>query len=132
MLVMPYQTVNSIVKRYNTSGKVLLQSRGGDRRSKLSLDIKEAILAWVDDEPILKLKDLRIKVIETYEIDVSISTIDRCLRQFHYTLKRITLVPERRNSQSTIEARADYECQYRTLEADNEDKNFVFLDEVGF
>ncbi|ORD98995.1 hypothetical protein A0H76_1579 [Hepatospora eriocheir] len=45
MLVMPFQTINSIVKHYNTSGKVLLQSRGGERCSKLNLDIKEPILS---------------------------------------------------------------------------------------
>ncbi|TBU12830.1 hypothetical protein CWI38_0610p0020 [Hamiltosporidium tvaerminnensis] len=38
-------------------------------------------------------------------------------------LKRVTSVPERRNSPSTID--------FRELEVDNDDKNFVFLDEVG-
>ncbi|TBU11052.1 DDE-like endonuclease, partial [Hamiltosporidium tvaerminnensis] len=49
-----------------------------------------------------------------------------------YTLKRVTLVPERRNTLSTIELRTNYATSFRELEVDNDDKNFVFLDEVGF
>ncbi|ORD95716.1 hypothetical protein HERIO_2274 [Hepatospora eriocheir] len=110
---------------------MLLQSRGGDRRSKLSLVIKKQFLSgWMMNR--IRLKDLRIKVIETYNIDVSISTIDRCFRQFRYTIKQITLFLEHRNSQSTIEIRTYYECEYRTLEAENEDKSSVFLNNVGF
>ncbi|TBU19960.1 DDE-like endonuclease [Hamiltosporidium tvaerminnensis] len=68
----------------------------------------------------------------TFNIDVSTSTIDRALREFHYTLKRVTLVTERRNTLSTIELRTNYATSFREFEVDNDDKNFVCLDKVGF
>ena len=61
-----------------------------------------------------------------------LSTINRALSQFHYTLKRVKLVPERRNYHRTIAHRTAYATSYRALEVDNDDKAFVFLDEVGF
>jgi hypothetical protein len=42
------------------------------------------------------------------------------------------LVPERRNYPSTIELRTSYATVYREFEIENDDKNFVFIDEVGF
>ncbi|TBU11953.1 DDE-like endonuclease [Hamiltosporidium tvaerminnensis] len=68
----------------------------------------------------------------TFNFDVSTSTIDRALREFHYTLKQATEVPERRNTLSTIELGTNYATSFRELEVDNDDKNLVFLDEAGF
>ncbi|KAF0985388.1 hypothetical protein HZS_6985 [Henneguya salminicola] len=44
MYNLKYQTVNTVVKRYLESGKIIASKRGGDRRSKLSLEIKESLL----------------------------------------------------------------------------------------
>ncbi|TBU11583.1 DDE-like endonuclease [Hamiltosporidium tvaerminnensis] len=101
-----YQTVNSIVRRHSKTGLVFVEKRGGDRRSKLTLEIKESLQTYVD-----------------LDVDVLTSTIDRALREFHYTLKRVTLVPEPKNQLST---------SFRELEVDNDDKNLFFLDEVLF
>ncbi|TBU12435.1 hypothetical protein CWI38_0758p0020 [Hamiltosporidium tvaerminnensis] len=87
---------------------VVKEKGGGDRRSKLTLEIKESLQTYVDLE-------LNINV------DVASSTIDRAHREFYYTPKRVTLVPEQNN----------YATSFRKLEVDNDDKNFVFLDEVG-
>lgn len=127
-----YQTVNSIVKRYLKTGLIFVEKRGGDRRSKLTAEVKEGLLTYVDLECTRTLHEMVEWVKSTFNVDVSTSTIDRALREFHYTLKRVTLVPERRNSPSTIELRTSYAAIYRELEVDNDDKNFIFLDEVGF
>ncbi|TBU10591.1 DDE-like endonuclease, partial [Hamiltosporidium tvaerminnensis] len=118
-----YQTAKSIVRRYLKTGLEFVEKRGGDRRSKLTLEIKESLQTYGNFEQWVKC---------TFYVDVSTSTIDRALREFHYTLKRVTLVPERRNTLSTIELRTNYATSFRELEVDNDDKNFVFLDEVGF
>ncbi|TBU10378.1 reverse transcriptase [Hamiltosporidium tvaerminnensis] len=104
----------------------------GDRRSKLPLEIKESLQTYVDLECTKTLYELAEWVKCTFNVDVSTSTIDSALREFHYTLKLVTLVPERRNTLSTIEIRTNYATSFRESEVDNDDKNFVFLDEVGF
>ncbi|TBU02984.1 hypothetical protein CWI36_0676p0010 [Hamiltosporidium magnivora] len=88
-----YQTVNSIVRRYLKTGLVFVEKSGSDKRSKLTLEIKESLQTYVD-----------LNVRKTlYE-----------------------------NILSKIELRTNYEASFRELEVDNDDKNFVFLDEVGF
>ncbi|TBU13304.1 hypothetical protein CWI38_0473p0030 [Hamiltosporidium tvaerminnensis] len=132
MYLINYQTVNSIVRRYLNTGLVFVDKRSGDRRSKLTLEIKENLQAYVDLECTKTLYELAEWVKCTFNVDVSTSTIDRALREFHYTLKRRKSVPERRNSLSTLELGTNYATSFRELEVDNDDKNFVFLDEVGF
>lgn len=42
------------------------------------------------------------------------------------------MIPERRNCETTIEARYNYAISFRSLEESRDDKNLIFLDEVGF
>ncbi|TBU20551.1 hypothetical protein CWI38_0052p0030 [Hamiltosporidium tvaerminnensis] len=67
-------------RRYLKTALVFVEKRDGDRRSKLTLEIKERLLArWVK---------------RTFNVDVSTSTIDRAPRKFLFPLKRVTLVSE--------------------------------------
>lgn len=132
MLDIKYQTVNTIVKRFEKTGLVLPSKRGGDRRSKLPLDIKTLLLRRVDEECTLTLPNLKSWLAKEHNVDVSTSTIGRTLKQFHYTLKRVTHVPERRYCPEAVETRKAYACEFGNLEVNNNDKNLIFIDEVGF
>jgi len=63
----------------------------------------------------------------TYKIP-SITTIDRILRSNKISLKALTVVPEQRNSEGTIELRKQYAIKYSRYEGS---ANFVFIDEFG-
>ena len=65
-------------------------------------------------------------------VEVSISAINRTLKNFHYSLKNVTTVPEKKNCTTTLEKRHQYAQDFRLLEASVEEKNIVFLDEVEF
>jgi transposase len=78
-----YQTVNSIIKKYLKSGEIFKKKRGGDRRSKMSLEVKEQLLVQVDQGCTLTLLDLSNWVFSTFGFHESKSTIDRTLKQFH-------------------------------------------------
>ena len=71
-----YHTVFKIVKIFLATGEYLLKQQGGNRRSKISPEIKQKILKWVDNNCLLRLKDIRAKLIEVHDLEVSISTID--------------------------------------------------------
>ncbi|TBU05401.1 DDE-like endonuclease [Hamiltosporidium magnivora] len=105
---------------------------GYSMRSKLTWEIKEILQTYVDLKCTKTLYELAEWVKCTFNVDVSISTINRLLKMLNYSPKRVTLVPERINSLSTIELRTNYATSFRELEVDNDDKNFVFLDEEGF
>ena len=89
------------------------------------------MLAYVDLECTKTLHEMVEWVKSTFNIKVLTSTVDRALREFHYTLKRVTLVPERRNSVSTVELRTSYAASYRQLEVNNDDKILFFLMKLG-
>ncbi|TBU06304.1 hypothetical protein CWI36_0474p0040, partial [Hamiltosporidium magnivora] len=115
---------NCIFKRYLKTGLVFVDKRGGNRCSKLTLEIKESLQTYVNLECTKTLYELAEWFKCTFNVDVSTSKIDRALREFHYTLKRRKSVPERRNLLSTLELGTNYATSFRELEVDNDDKNF--------
>ena len=63
--------------------------RGGDLRSKLSADQKNEIVLWLDQDCPMRISDPINKVYKHFLIKVSSSTIQRVLKDFHYTKKSI-------------------------------------------
>ncbi len=90
---------------------------------------KEKICDWVDEDCELTLKKLVEKCFNEWQIVISPSTVDRTLKQFHYSFKRLTLIPERRNSPDVIEKRHQYAVEYNRLMPERE--KMFFLDETG-
>ncbi|KAF7694600.1 hypothetical protein CDIK_2118 [Cucumispora dikerogammari] len=127
-----YQTVNSIVKNYLKTGQVLPKKRGGDTRTLLPQHVRNALCEYIDVDCTRTLREMVVWIKKTFDIIVSTTTVNRAVIGFYFTLKRVTNNPERRNCAVTIESRTSYAPAYRLLETENDDKNFVFLDEVGF
>ena len=65
-------------------------------------------------------------------ISVSLSTINRAIDSFHYTLKRISLVPIRRNTEKNINTRQNYARLYMQLITNLSEEKIFFFDEAGF
>jgi hypothetical protein len=63
---------------------------------------------WVNENPTITLKSLVNKLRDENRIGVNKNTIDRCLKNFHYTLKNLVVISERRNTESTIQKRFEY------------------------
>jgi transposase len=131
-LELNYWTVLKIVNNYQLSGHTNTKKLGGDRCSKLDNVKKNQIRKWVDKNCLLTLREISQKIFDSYGLDVSQSTVDRCLRSFHYTLKAISLVPAPRNTESTILKRLEYAQKFRNYEVSHNSERLVFLDEVGF
>jgi len=132
LLGLPRTTIVTIVSKFYATGQEEAKIRGGNHRGKLTHIHKEAIRSWVDDDCLITLKKLAVLMHDEFGITVSISTIDRCLREFHYTIKNILPIPEARNSERIIELRFLYSQEFRRLEQITPLESFLFLDEVGF
>ena len=109
-------TVFPLCRKFDNTGTTLPQQRGGNKKSKLSNEQKAAICNWVDENAILTLKDLQSRIKEEFNVDCSISTIDRTLKGFHYSFKQAYPVPVPRNSTTTVEKRFEYALEFRRLE----------------
>ena len=124
-------TVRGMYRRYRLTGIEINQMRGRPRGQMFSNDQKLTICEWVDHNCTLTLKELVTKTLDEWPELVSISqkTIGRGLKSFHYTFKRVSVVPERRNTEDVIENRYQYAVEYTQLKYDN--KVMVFIDEMG-
>ena len=125
-------TVHMILKQYANTGDNQAVQKGGDQKSKLSETQKSVITQWVDGDCLLRLNQLKAKVADVYNIQVSNSCIGRVLRNFHYTIKKVNMIPDARNRSSTIEQHFEYSIHFRDLEQEIPIENFIFIDEVGF
>ena len=114
------------------TGSTSRKKRGGNKRSLVAREQKDKICEWVDEECTLTLNELKERVSTELGAIVSKSTIDRCLKKFHYSLKKVSIVPARRNIDTTIDDRERYALEFRSLEESVEDKNQIFIDKVGF
>lgn len=132
LVSIPRTTVSTIVNDYNRTGKTNAFQRGGDHRSKLSETHKNFINSLIDEDPTITLKRIVGRVKENFNLEVGQSTIHRCIADFHYTLKNLVIVPEVRNCDRTLVKRYDYANQFNRKILEVEDKNLIFIDEVGF
>lgn len=131
-MLIPVSTVGSVINLFVKEGRFIAKKRGGDRRTKLSEEQKNVVREIVDNDPTITLKSIVEKLRTENNICVDDNTVDRCLKQFHYTLKNLVVIPERRNSDLTIQKRFEYAQSFNQLCITVEDKNLVFVDEVGF
>ena len=68
MLSLKYLTVWRIVDQFNKKGDANEKKRGSDTRSKLTLDQKNEVLSWVDENCLFRLKDIVNLVQEKFNI----------------------------------------------------------------
>jgi len=101
----------------------------GHRPQILNDEQKEKICDWIDENCQLTLKQTVQKCYEEWNLKLSPSTVDRALRDFHYTVKQITLIPEKRNTIEVISKRYDYAIEYNQMMAEKE--KMYFIDETG-
>jgi transposase len=125
-------TVNGVIKIYQKENRITGKKRGGVQTKKLTEGHQDQIRRWVDEDCSLTLRQLKTRCLDQLQVSVSETTINRCLYAFHYSVKRVHLLPVRRNIEETIEQRAIYADMFLQLLSTTEDRKILFLDEVGF
>jgi len=125
-------TVHEIVKKFLNSGLTESQRKGGNRPCKLNDEDKQQILEWVDKNCSLSMQKISNKIYDDFHIRISKPTVMKILKQFHYSLKRIHCIPERRNNQLTIDTRREYALEFVRLLNILPEEKLIFIDEVGF
>jgi len=126
-------SVRTVVWRYNKNGQVSSGNSNNSRPKLLSPSEKSTVIGWIDEHPEMTLRELKQKIKAILNKEVSISTIDRLIKKFSYTLKNLVLVPAKRNCPHVIECRFNYAQEFGNLiESMDNDNKLFFLDEVGF
>jgi transposase len=125
-------TAYGIVYRYRTENRIQKHLRGGARNKKLTQEQRNSIRGFLDEDSTLSLRALRDRAYRELGVEVCEKTIDRCLDDFHYTLKRLHCLPAQRNSIEVVEKRAIYARDFMNLLSIIPGDRIFFLDEVGF
>ncbi|KAF7690771.1 hypothetical protein CDIK_2648, partial [Cucumispora dikerogammari] len=87
-------TVNRIIKLFRETGKTESNKRGGNRRTILNINQKAYIRYLVDANPSITLNAIVLKIQETFQPTIDDNIVDRCLKQFHYSLKQLVVLPK--------------------------------------
>ena len=125
-------TAAAIIKKFLNTDKLHSERIKNKKKSKLSEEQKNELRSWVDEDCSLSLRVLATKVREFFNINISKSTVDRILKRFHYSVKRINFLPVRRNDSENISRRKEYAIDYIRSQSLYSENNYIFIDETGF
>ncbi|OMJ15725.1 hypothetical protein AYI70_g7065 [Smittium culicis] len=81
--------------------------KGGAVNLKVNIGIESYMLRLLDEYRTLRLTDIKEMVKKEFDIELSISTVHRCCIRFFYNLKRIRILPIRRNDDENLNSRED-------------------------
>jgi len=124
-------TVDRIIAKFNTDGRVDTKQRGGYKPKILKFEHETAIREWISENCSLTLNEIRNRLLHKYSIEVGVTCIHNALESFSYTLKRVSLIPIKRNNAATIEARSEYAREFYSLISIEDGSDIYFVDEVG-
>ena len=136
VLRMNLKTARHIVRIYEATGRVDALPRGGRKIGSCKFDeeMRQALIAFVDANPLATLKALRTKLSAQLpnKPPVTIKTLARALEGALYTFKIATKNTDIRlsaNSQGVIEKRREYALLMTELQ---QDTVVVYIDETGY
>ena len=90
---------------------------------------KKQMLNWLDENCTLSLQKISDRICDNFHICISKPTVMKILKQFYYSLKRIQYIPERRNTQWTIDIQKKYTIQFDRLPMLTQ--NIIFIHEMA-
>lgn len=124
-------SVNTVknITRYVKINEIICKPKG-HRQRILNDEQVVQLRDWVDDDCQRTLIDLQKKMKETFDVDISTSSIGRYLDELHYSVKKISIVPIARNCPVTIDKRFDYCISFIALDTNSREK-LLFIDETG-
>jgi transposase len=125
-------TVSSIFKSYINTGLFEKKVRILNTPEKLSIENKNTIKTWIDENCTLSLRSIATRCLFEFNVAVSKSTIGNLMNKFSYSLKRVHLIPQRRNDHECIQNRYEYVQSFIRLQSRFSENQFIYIDEVGF
>ena len=110
-----YQTVMSIIKLFMKTGRICALKTRSPKIKKLNAESTSFIMEKINEDVSITIKSLKTKLSVDKNVTVSASTIEREIKNFHYSFKRVQLVPARRNTENNIKERFIYANNYLLL-----------------
>ena len=125
-------TARAILRKAIIAGEAIDLPHVGPHNTKVAEDMRKAVEDIISENCTLSLKEINLKLQQRLPEapKVSLKTIERILDGLFYTLKKVTILPFERNSQSVEDLRREYAEWF--LKDGTLVENHVFIDETGF
>jgi transposase len=127
---LPYQTVVTIYKRYCKTGKIEIEKKCGGRTKKLNMKQTMFIKNLIDEDCTITLNGIKAEILAKENISISLTAISNYISNFHYSFKRINIVPKITLTEDIDIKRVQFSEWF--LNARNDQKILIFYDETGF
>lgn len=124
-------TIYSIINIYKTENRINKNFSKISKSKKLSDEQINILKDWIDEDCTLTLNKLKLRILTTFNINITEKSISNYIKQFNYSFKRITLQPILRNNSEIISKRRIYADEFMRLSSMQSELNFIFIDEVG-
>lgn len=120
---MPVQTAYGWLRK----GSATITPRGGSRRRKVEARHVNKMLLWLSENPLLTLTEIKRKLVQEEQLNVSLNTIHKKLDGQCFTLKKVISEPVAMNSISNKDKRATY--VQSVMSAIGQGKRIIYIDE---
>ena len=80
-------TVCGYWRRYHEKGEVYYKQHGGHLQSKLQ-PYKKKLIEWIKESPGITLEEMQEKLLEQYELSISLATLHYHLINMGYSFKK--------------------------------------------
>lgn len=112
------------------SGRDVMLAKGGKKPKIMTEDEIDLIISWIEEKCDYTMKQIKEKILQTFEKNVSVSTIGNYLEGRLFTVKQVHKEPLTMNSEEKKIIRAEY---VRALNIFiQQGKQIVWMDETNF
>lgn len=129
----PESTVRNTIKIFRTESRMVRKKRvKPPTNKKITESVKNFIDFRLSEDSTISLKRLKNEILSNFNVDICQSTIQKHLKAFNYSFKRLKCVSTCSITPVNIERRKEYVRQFYDLLTTTPDNNIFFIDEVGF
>ena len=116
--------------RWVNGQNVVEKQRGGSRTGKITNEHRDFMEKCVEENSRITLKQMKDKLLQTHQIDVSTECVRKNLNGMLFTLKNIHREPENANNAINKNKRCRYVEELLTYQSEN--KPIIYMDETNF
>ena len=103
---LPVSTAHTMLKRNEIVGDPGVtpgqSRRGGPHNRKIKSEVEDSLSRYIDERPDITLTQLKFRILNDHNVDVSKETISKALARLGFTVKILRVVPVSRNSERVI------------------------------
>uniref|UniRef100_A0A0N5BH91 Paired domain-containing protein n=1 Tax=Strongyloides papillosus TaxID=174720 RepID=A0A0N5BH91_STREA len=133
MMEINYSSARTIISKFKNQNIISKKPKGGSIKKCLTPEIINEIKEIISENPSYTLKEIKrdIQNIRDSDFQISLSTIDRCLKELGITVKKSHGKLDRVNDPDKIRQRKEYALWFNNY-FNNDYSKIVFVDESSF